>query len=117
MIASSPRFDDLLALSATWRQLPSTLALRYMPELRRMGVTPADWFAFDVAATARWADLRREHEEQQPRQGSASHQRAMPPRLRPGAVQDNGGDFAIRGNEIPPWDARYQATKRADQSR
>lgn len=79
-----------------------------MPELRRMGVTAADLFAFDVAATARWADLRREHEGQQPRQGSAGEAQ-----LRPGAVRENNGVLTIRGNEIPPWDSRYRAKRRA----
>lgn len=86
-----------------------------MPELRtRHQVTPADLFAFDVAATARWADLRHEHETRQAdgRQRGAGPQRAAPSALRPGAVRDTGEVLAMRGNEIPPWDSRYRGAKR-----
>jgi hypothetical protein len=98
----------VLAIADVWHRLPSELALRYMPELRtRAHVTPADLFMFDVAATARWADLKREHEADQQAGKGPRQTTPAQPALRPGAVRENGADIAIRGNEIPPWDARF----------
>lgn len=89
-----------------------------MPELRaaRRHVTPADLFAFDVAATARYNELQRDAQadEQARAQGRKPSAKLDPTPTTPSraaVVEEHGENLAIHGNEIPPWDPRYRGPK------
>lgn len=115
-MVTSSHLDDLLAIAEVWHQLPSDLAVRYMPELRtRYHVTPADLFMLDVAATARWAALKRQQSSSSSSSAATQQAQQMGPHARPGsavsAVSEHGDHLAIRGNEIPPWDPRYKGKR------
>lgn len=118
MVVASKHFDDLIAILEVWKpgKLPSELLTYYAPEVaRRWQVTPADWYAFDLAATARWSELQRDREREQQRHATDLSASARPSPQMPsaptaaGTVRDQGDQLSIRGNEIPPWDPRYRA--------
>ena len=102
-------------MAAVWKgKLPSELLTYYMPELRtRYHVTPADLYLFDVAATARWAELQHAQQPATPtlRTTPTGVPQGMPQGAVP-AVQEHGDHLAIRGTEIPPWDPRYRGKQR-----
>lgn len=126
MVASS-HFDDLICLSEAWQRLPSQLTAYYMPELAaHHGVRPADWFAFDIAATTRLGEIQQERDERR-RKDKARQGRAVSgggkdasstpsvessPAARAGqssaVLLDNAstGELHIVGTEIPPWRRR-----------
>lgn len=122
MVVTSKHFDDLVLLAHIWPgKLPSELLTYYAPEVaRRWRVTPADWYAFDLAATARWSELQREQQERQQEReqqrhtadtsaGARSTSQMPSTPTAAGTVRDQGDHLSIRGNEIPPWDSRYRA--------
>jgi hypothetical protein len=78
------------------------------PELRSRGVrlSPLDWYAFDVAAAARWQDLQRESADGTPEvdTGGASDIPQPTTERRNGPLYEGpGGGFRLVGDEIPPW--------------
>ena len=122
-LVTSKHFDDLLLLAEVWKpgKLPSELLTYYAPEVvRRWHVTPADWYAFDLAATARWSELQRDRERHVA--DEAGVYSGIKPSLRApstspaaaGTVREQGDQLSIRGNEIPPWDPRFARLRRKD---
>ena len=119
VVVTSKHFDDLIAILEVWHpgKLPSELLTYYAPEVaRRWHVTPADWYAFDLAATARWSELQRERDrhaaDEVGARSSADHRSTPLVPTAPtvaGTVREQGDQLSIRGNEIPPWDPRYRA--------
>lgn len=98
-------------MASVFKQRPSAIARDLFPELSWL--SPYDWYAFDVAATAIYFEIEKRtaaKTDDPPSLGRRGpHGRFDPPSdiaLAPGRaiVQDNRHSLAIRGTEIPPWE-------------
>ncbi len=86
-------------VAKTFGQRPSAIARDLFPELRWL--QPIDWYALDVAATARYWDMEYEAAK---REAPREDGHRPPPMNRSTFIRETGGQgLEIRGTEIPPW--------------
>ncbi len=89
-----------MIVAATFHVLPSHLARDLIGAELPPWLTRADWWALDVAATARYHDLQRVAAQ---RQAQTAPERPPLRSAQRGNALEHSLTSGIIGDEIPPW--------------